>query len=279
MSQTEIDPAAVMRRCHEAVDRIIALRDWRLLDRDEFAQRVFEVMNGEADPTRLAMHVYSQALHAACSGAEGKQRQELGYTELFRMLYDSARRRYPDIYDEVAQQALNHVYTSFERCRQAGAFIAFALQYLRDSARAIRRQERSSARLPRRAGAPREDLPATLPDPAASDPAAQAIADELRAQFERLTAEFLRKHPRAARQIAALRLKYIDGLDEVAISRSLNTPTRVVYVLRARAIEKLRAEPAWRALAAEFGIALEGREASGGYPAKKRGSKSDPGEV
>ena len=84
--------------------------------------------------------------------------------------------------------------------------------------------------------------------------AAQMIAAELHARFERLSIEFLRKHPRAGQQLAALRLKYIDDLDEAAIGRLLGKSIGSVYTLRARAVEKLRAEPEWRALAADFGI-------------------------
>ena len=87
--------------------------------------------------------------------------------------------------------------------------------------------------------------------------ATQMIAAELRARFEHLSTEFLRKHPRAGQQIAALRLKYIDGLDDAAISQLLGKSIGSIYTLRARAVEKLRAEPEWRALAADFGILPE----------------------
>jgi DNA-directed RNA polymerase specialized sigma24 family protein len=89
------------------------------------------------------------------------------------------------------------------------------------------------------------------------DLAEPVITDELRQRFEQLTVEFLRKHPRAAQQLSALRLKYIDGLDDVAIGQRLGRSIGSVYVLRSRAAEKLRAEPEWRALAAEFGILPE----------------------
>ncbi len=80
------------------------------------------------------------------------------------------------------------------------------------------------------------------------------IAGELHARFEHLAQEFLRKHPRAAKQFAALRLKFIDGLDDATIAARFGVSVKSVFVLRARAAEKLRAEPAWLALAAEFGI-------------------------
>src|SRR5690606_18340267 len=84
---------------------------------------------------------------------------------------------------------------------------------------------------------------------------------ERRSRFELLAAAFLQKHPRAARQLATLRKKYIDEMDDGAIARELGVPVSSVYVLRSRAIRKLRAEPEWRALAAEFEIAVADAEA------------------
>ena len=148
------------------------------------------------------------------------------------------------------------MFALFARCRTPGAFLAFALQQLMDSARVVRRQselEGSGRALAAVVGSADLD---SLPD-RQPDIATQIITAELRARFEHLSIEFLRKHPRAGRQITALRLKYIDGLDEAAISRLLGKSIGSVYTLRARAVEKLRAEPEWRALAADFGILPE----------------------
>jgi len=46
-------------------------------------------------------------------------------------------------------------------------------------------------------------------------------------------------------------------LSPTAISRLLGKSIGSVYTLRARAVEKLRAEPEWRSLAADFGILPE----------------------
>ena len=258
MPQMDNDRATLLRECQEAVDQLLAQRPWRLLNREEWARRAFEQSSAEpaAGPHRTAIHVYIQALHAACSGVEGPQRQNLGYTELFQYLYDHARRRYPDIAEEASQRAVARTFTLFSRCRVPGALLAFAVQQLLDAARAIRRQDDLLGRLAARAGGAGLEL-AGLPDHRQPDLASRVIADELRARFELLSAEFLHKHPRASQQLSALRLKYIDGLDEETISRQLGKPVGSVYVLRARAIEKLRAEPSWRALAAEFGIVAE----------------------
>jgi DNA-directed RNA polymerase specialized sigma24 family protein len=255
MAQMESNRAMLLRECEEAVDRLLSQRSWQLLGRDEWARRVLELLlaGRAATPQRAAVYVYSLALHAACSGAEGRQRQNLGYDELFRYLYDGARRRYPELAEDVTQQAIERVFMLFARCHTTSAFLAFAFQQLLEAGRSTWRQEAHSGWL-RAAG--QADLTG-LADRRQADLAAPLIADELHVRFERLTVEFLHKHPRARQQLMALRLKYIDGLDEAAISRRLGRSVGSVYTLRARAIAKLRAEPAWRALAVEFGILPE----------------------
>jgi len=258
MAQMERDRATLLATCHAAVDRLADTWGWQLLGREAWARQAADVVQAgaAADPRRAAVLVYSQALHSACSGGEGRQRQNQGYGELFHYLFDGARRRYPEIAEDITQRASERVFALFARCRTPGAFLAFAFQQLLDSARVVRRQSEPDvgAPAPNSAVAP-VDLD-SLPDHA-PDMATQMITDELRARFDQLSTEFLRKHPRAGQQIAALRLKYIDGLDETAISRLLGKSIGSIYTLRARAVEKLRAEPEWHALAVDFGILPE----------------------
>lgn len=251
------DQSAVWHACLAIVEQLIAERDWQLIVRDEWARQTFQRIIGgsETDLRRAAIYIYSQALYAACSGEQGEQRRELGYGELFRYLYDHARKRYPLLGEDIAQQAVELTYKRFAQCRSPATFLAFTLQQVLAAARSIR---------PRRASEREVSGPNTRLHSDSFyrlthdvDLAAPIIDDELRAKFAALSTEFLRKHPRAGMQLDALRLKYIDGLDEATISRRLAKPIASVYVLRARALEKLRAEPEWRALAVEFGVLPE----------------------
>ena len=255
MAQMESERATLLQACLAVVDRLAVTWGWQLLGRVTWAQQAADLVQAGtvADPAHAVMFVYSQALHTACSGGEGRARQNLAYSELFHFLFESARRRYPMIAEDVTQRASERVFALFARCHTPGAFLAFALQQLMDSARVVRRQSELEAGLPAMTAATEPGNLDSLPD-RQPDMDTQMIAAELRTRFEHLSIEFLRKHPRAGQQIAALRLKYIDGLDEAAISQLLGTSIGSVYTLRARAVEKLRAEPEWRALAADFGI-------------------------
>lgn len=253
---TAVSARSESRTCQEAVERLLARHQWRLLGRDEFVARADEHLRAgiATDAHRAATFAYSQALYMACSGVEGVPRQNQGYSELFRYLYDVAARRYPDVCDDATQRALESTFTTFGRCRQPGAFFAFALQRLMDAAKALRRQEEHLHSLAAPIGDGDDTLGELLPDPDNVDPSARVIADEQRQRLAAFADDFLRRHPRARQQLAALWLKHVEGLDEASISRRLGKPIKSMYVLRARAVEKLRDDPAWRALAVECGI-------------------------
>ena len=124
--------ATLLQTCLAVVDRLAATWGWQLLGREAWARQAADLVRigAAADPNRAAMLVYSQALYTACSGSEGRQRQNHGYSELFRYLFDGARRRYPEIAEDVTQRASERVFALFDRCRTPGAFLAFAFQQL-----------------------------------------------------------------------------------------------------------------------------------------------------
>lgn len=256
MSRTGPDSAALERQIDLTVARLLERHQWRLLQRDEFVRRTAaQLRDGLAsDLQRAAVGVYSLALYAACSGAEGPQRRELAYTELHRYLYDAARARYPDIADDVTQSAVERIYTAFERCRQPIAFLAFAFQHLLDAARGLRRQERHPLHSLERE---EESLPNLSLADGQAEPPEQLLDLERRSELKRSVEAFLQEHPRASQQLAALWLKHIDGLDDGTISSQLGVTIDSVYVLRSRAAKKLRSDPRWRSLAVEFGILPE----------------------
>ncbi len=257
MLQTELQVDLLEEQCRSAAEGLLARHGWQLLDAAMLAQRTLDdLLSGSAvDPQRAAMHSYCQALYAACSGAEGADRQNQGYAELFRYLYDSARHRYPQDAAEIAQLAIERIFLAFERCYEPGTFLAFAFQQLRDAARTIQREHQQRPEsLEAPIGDGKEPLSAYLSNERQPEPGIIVIAEELRLRFKQLVATFLREHPRAAQQIAALQLKYINGLDDLTISRRLGVPVNSVYVLRSRAIKRLQGEQCWRELAAELGI-------------------------
>ncbi|NTU83953.1 MAG: sigma-70 family RNA polymerase sigma factor [Chloroflexales bacterium] len=233
------------QRCAETVERLLARHGWRLLDQAEFVSRTRLALASQAgiEVHFAAFGVYNLALYRACSGVEGDDRRELAYGELFRVLYERAWHAYPTICEDATQQALAQIISRFEACREPRAFIPFALQHLMGAARELRRRARPAHSLEREVG--EEGIPLGDRLPSADDIEAGAIAREQREHLHSFLARYVRDHPRAQKQIDAVRLKFLAGLDDEHISRALGVSVQNVHVLRSRGLRRLRDEPGW----------------------------------
>jgi DNA-directed RNA polymerase specialized sigma24 family protein len=240
--------------CGQVVDRLIARFGVGLLARQELIKRTLAAdpgsSGGDGDSlTRLsfvAFGVYNEALYSACSGAEGPVRREIGLGELSRVLHARARAWYPDVCADAAQSALERVHAQLERCREPRTFLIFASYYLKNAARRLRRQERLTFSLESDLadqGAWRlGDAPGAAPNPL-DEVLSSALGADLRVRLD----AFAQKHPRARNQLAAVRLKYIDNLDDATIGRILGVAVKRVHELRSLGLKKLRSDPHLRA--------------------------------
>ncbi len=181
--------------------------------------------------------------------------------ELHRYLYSAAAWRYPEVCDDATQMALERIYTDFARCRVPIAFLMFAFRELMNAARILRRQAGYYAySLENAIGDNEETMITFLVDPLQPDPLLVVIEQEALAQLHQLIAEFRRAYPRAVNQIAALVMKYLRGMDDLAISQALKVSVKSVHELRSRASKKLREDPQWRVLAHGAGLLPEDPE-------------------
>jgi RNA polymerase sigma factor (sigma-70 family) len=240
----------------QIVDLCLALYHWELLEREEFVRRVRGrlAIGAAVVPRQAVFEIYILALYSACSGAEGRARQERGYIELYAFLVSHAARRYPEVHLDATQRALETIYRTFEHCRRPEAFLAFALQKLRDAGQTeIRMARRNQALYLAGEG---DDTATALLDLAApdADPLEHVTATDFRSRLMLCVRVFLRRHPRATQQLAVLWMKHIEGLDDRAIGERLGKSTATVHVLRSRAIAKLREDPDWQMLACEIGL-------------------------
>ncbi len=234
------------QRCAEMARRLIARHHWRLIEEAEFARQIAAAREaqGSAELQYVAYGVYNAVLHRACSGAEGAERREQAYGELFRMLYERAWRSYPDVCADATQLALVEVIARFDACHEPRAFIPFAFRYLMGAARNLRRREGRATSLEREVGDEGLTLGDTIAD--STDIEDEAAAHEQRVALHRFLAHYVVRHPRARKQIDAVRLKYLAGLDDEHISRALGVSVPSVHVLRSRGLTRLRSAPGWR---------------------------------
>ena len=178
MAIIQSEVSALETTCARAVDRLLARHRWRIVDRDELIRRACaQVVAGTtSDPGRAAVYVYSQALYAACSGAEGEERQRAAYAELYRYLFDLARWRYADVCEDAARRATEATWLNFARCRHPGAFLAFAIQHLVDAAHMCRPlAAKQTVSLDTATGSNDETPGERLPDNRQSGPAVEIV--------------------------------------------------------------------------------------------------------
>jgi DNA-directed RNA polymerase specialized sigma24 family protein len=250
----ECDPAepSLLQRCRDVVRTVLAQHGWQLLTHEELARQVVALLETGviAEPRPAAMYVYSLCLYTACSGAEGLDRQELGFTELYHYLYQLSFREQTTLASDSRQDAINQslfkIWQKFDRCRKPTAFLAFAAYEMRNALRPLWRRV-----MPEADFAEMEESPGTHLD---DDPVAQALNAELRRQVRGYFEASLHRYPRARQQLEAVWLKYIENLDDVTIGAYLEKPVASVHVLRSRGLERLRAEPGWRSIASELGL-------------------------
>lgn len=245
----------VREQCRQTVIRVIERFGWQLLSVDEFTRRTeASVMRSEVtDLWRAAINVYCQCLYGACRGDEGRERQNLGFTELHRYLYGLSFRESADLAPDVRAEAVNEtllrIWKKLDSYHTPGAFLAIAALELRNVLRPL------WTRLP-------VTLPLELLDERQivaehGDPEQGAIRADLRQQVRACFDELLRQQPRARRQLEAVWLKFIAGLDDETISTYMARSVASVHVLRSRGLNQLRASPVWQELARDWGLDLK----------------------
>lgn len=252
MTEGDFDHQHVLEQCRVAVNHVIQRYGWQLLSVEEFVARTYaSLLHREApDPRRAAINVYCQCLYSVCSGAEGAERQELGFHELYRYLYSVSLRECndldPDLRSEAVNETLLRIWQKLKRYHTPGAFLAVAVMELRNVLRPWWHRPTVSVSLEHADG--RNALHRQI------DPEQQAISAELRERVRRCFEAVLRRQPRARLQLEAVWLKYIAGLDDETISVYIAKPIPSVYVLRSRGLRQLRTDPECQDLARELGL-------------------------
>ena len=246
------------QHCREVVERLYATYNWRLLDQEQLISRTLAVVeaNGGAELHYVAFGIYNSLLYEACLGQLDEERWNRAYEELYIMLSMQAKFAYPDLWEDAVQNALEAVSRQLEQCHEPRAFFQFAWGYVRNAVRSLRphlrrKDRRPDVSLEREVDGTKQPPPDDLADLADSIEA-ELISAEIRQELRTGLAAIERKHPRAHRQFAAVKLKFIDGLDDEEISRRLGVSVQGVYELRSHGLKKLRADPSlnatWRDL-------------------------------
>lgn len=240
---------------------ILARRGWSLLSVDDLATRVTELLaDGTFTDAGLAVfHTYAQVLYHACSGAEGAERQQVAYQELARYLHDLMWRvaadLAPDEREESVNQALAEVFyrltgqgatRKLSAVREPGAFLAVAVQQLRN---VVRRWRRDSIVV-------WDELDDEQEITAGADERPEYLIEsyELRRRVKQCFLNSLRTHPRARLQLWVVWLRDILDIDYETISVRYQMSAENIRILHSRGLKKLRMDTGWDEIARELGL-------------------------
>jgi DNA-directed RNA polymerase specialized sigma24 family protein len=277
--------------CAAATARLVTRHQISILSPVVFADLTQTAMQEGrfTSPEQAALHIYALALYYACSASDPQALSDTGttlegqvagamrrlhpsldaaqtqaYTELYAYLHDIARYRHSDLREDIAQTALEYVFTKIVTCRAPGAFLKFVTLQLALAARQLRRQD---ARVTCYLDAPLPDAEALTLGEVLADEHAACVLEEVEASNVRLQVAHcieacVRRHPRARIQLAAVWLKFIAGLDDSEISRRLDKSAAGIYTARSRGLRLLATAPEFQQLAVELGMIQEQKLAS-----------------
>jgi RNA polymerase sigma factor (sigma-70 family) len=212
-----------------AARALIAKHAWGLLSEDQLATLMLRVTPAEGAAPSLekqALQQYTIALYEACRQSEHLDLREQAYTDLFRYLYNAARRQWPDFAEDATQRALEIIYRQIDRCRNPVTFLSFALFKLRDAAK----RERPAS------GTEPLDEPAIPEVSAAQTGTLTRMLEEERLQL--LVEAISRLPDQRKRQVILLR--FFGGLSDEEISKRLGIKPGHVRVLRLYGLKTLR---------------------------------------
>jgi RNA polymerase sigma factor (sigma-70 family) len=233
---SDIDDVAFRHVCQQTIRMLIEKHGWLLLGEDDLLDLLLrspQSPGSPADLERLVKGHYIRALYEACRQTADPERCEQGYRELSRYLYRAASNRWPDMAEDITQQALLLVYQQIDRCHEPTTFLAFALNKLRGVVSQNRRFASPGSSW-------EEAQQVADPDLVASDETQQEKQEQLEVLLDAI-----QRLPNKQQQ--PIILKFFEGLSDEEISKRLGLTVSNVRVLRHRALLQLREDEPLRA--------------------------------
>jgi DNA-directed RNA polymerase specialized sigma24 family protein len=245
-------PADFSERCRQIVRQVLARYAWTLVSYEALVQEVLICLEADeaAEPWPATINVYCRHLYIACTGSEGPDRQERGFIELHRYLYDRSFREVQDIPVDLREEAVNEtlfrIWQKLDHYRKPSAFLSNATFELLNVIRPWWSRQLVAV--------PLDTIAEKTVSDSQGDIAARMIDQEMQEAVKRCFDDTLRRYPRARQQLEAVWLKFIVQLDDTAISDCIGKSIASVHVLRSRGLSHLRRDPSWQLIARELGI-------------------------
>ncbi|MCW5853556.1 MAG: sigma-70 family RNA polymerase sigma factor [Anaerolineae bacterium] len=240
----------LLAECEAVARRVVANQGWALVGAwDAFVAEVARsVADGPAGRVgdslekrieRAVTRAYCPILYAACRQRHGP-RCVRAFEELGRYLHAVALRRTSDgeAAAEAAQRALEIVYAHLDDVREPWAFLGYARVILVRELKPPRRRGKLLQFVPLRGDDPQE--PGVQP----ADPQADAgRADVERSMDDQALRDAIRRCLRSKQQRETILRLFLDEQSVVQVADALGTTPANVWVLKSRALDRLRQCP------------------------------------
>ncbi|MFN8473701.1 MAG: hypothetical protein U0822_16040 [Anaerolineae bacterium] len=254
--------ATLAAECAAAAQRVLANQGWALVDDwDAFVAEVQTIAEENASQVslrprpgdtprkraeRAVVRAYCPRLYTACREGRGL-RAARAFDELGRYLHAVARVRThdPDIAESAAQRALEIIWRRLDDVREPWAFLGYARIVLVRELGAQAQSNEGPLLIALRSDDVEEEGVSPA-DPRADDARAEAEAAAQEGALRRAIRDCLRS---AAQAETILRL-FLDGDSVTAVARALRTTPANIWVLKSRALTRLRKCPDVARLAA-----------------------------
>jgi len=241
-------PEALYELCQQVAKKLIERYDWQLLEKEQLAQQLFTHGSMTSLQTteglnRVTYHLCSVALYHACT-AEDQQQQIRGYRDLSNYLHDRAGREGRKVgYDQeiagdLAQDALEEVWTRIEECQAPDTFLKFCdLCLLHAKTNHQRRARRNIEDTTQGSLSPESqgrELATELPSPEQTT-LCMDLLERLVASVERI----YRQKKKAAKQFEVLYWSHLMGLSDPEIATRMAVTVDKVYLWKNRGHRQL----------------------------------------
>ena len=257
------DYTVLAPRCRSAAQRLLNRYDWSLLDADALARRAAGLPRpgGQQAADHACLQAYAAELHRVIAGHDETPPSSSGcgleqaFTELWRYLLPIAQRKTEnDRSQEFAQRTLVIVWEKRGQCRYPTSFLGWATLILNNE---IRQDYRKRTRPVTGAGdadttAPRREARVELLDdlgrggeerewhtvlPADIAPADAALVHE---QAHQRLLDTLSRVLSSEQQTAVIVALFLQERNPVEVADELGCTVHNVYVLKSRALKRLR---------------------------------------
>ncbi len=255
--------ATLADECAAATRRVLANQGWALIgDWDAFVAEVRAIAEESASQAslrprpgdtprkraeRAVVRAYCPHLYAACREGHGP-RADRAFDELGRYLHAVARTRThdADAAESAAQRALEIIWRRLDDVREPWAFLGYARIVLVRELGALARADDTPRLITLRSDDVEEEGVSPA-DPRADEARAEAETAAEDGPLRRAIRDCLRS---VAQAETILRL-FLDGESVTAVARALRTTPANVWVLKSRALARLRKCPDVARLVAE----------------------------